>query len=131
MDADHDGRSFNMVMREATVWSSVYGHCWLLLDKPSIEAATRADLAGYPARKAASEARGLVRGLGVANCIEVAGGPFGNAGPDYSRVAIGADESGRAPLPACRPYMSQSTKPSWKPIISTPFSDSFLRFINL
>ncbi len=43
MDADHDGRSFNTVMREATVWSSVYGHCWLLLDKPSIEAATRAE----------------------------------------------------------------------------------------
>ncbi|SDW67515.1 carbon-monoxide dehydrogenase large subunit [Albimonas donghaensis] len=55
------------------------------------EAEARADLAGYAARKAASEARGLVRGLGVANCIEVAGGPFGNAGPDYSRVAIGAD----------------------------------------
>jgi hypothetical protein len=43
MDADHDGRSFNAIMREATIWSSVYGHCWLLLDKPSIEAATRAE----------------------------------------------------------------------------------------
>jgi hypothetical protein len=43
MDADHDGRSFNMIMREATIWSSVYGHCWLLLDKPTIEAATRAE----------------------------------------------------------------------------------------
>tara|TARA_Y100001938_G_scaffold149909_1_gene238631 strand:- start:8462 stop:9826 length:1365 start_codon:yes stop_codon:yes gene_type:complete len=43
LDADHDGRSFNTIMREATVWSSVYGHCWLLLDKPSIEAATRAE----------------------------------------------------------------------------------------
>ena len=42
-DADHDGRSFNTVMREATIWSSVYGHCWLLLDKPSIETTTRAE----------------------------------------------------------------------------------------
>ncbi|MEC9432617.1 MAG: xanthine dehydrogenase family protein molybdopterin-binding subunit [Pseudomonadota bacterium] len=55
------------------------------------EAAARADLAGYPARKAATEAKGLIRGLGVVNCIEVAGGPFGNPGPDYSTVAIGAD----------------------------------------
>jgi hypothetical protein len=30
-------------MREATVWSSIYGHCWLLLDKPSIDASTRAE----------------------------------------------------------------------------------------
>jgi len=43
MDADHDGRSFNTIMREATIWSSIYGHCWLLLDKPSIEASTRAE----------------------------------------------------------------------------------------
>jgi hypothetical protein len=42
-DADHDGRSFNSIMREATIWSSIYGHCWLLLDKPSIEASTRAE----------------------------------------------------------------------------------------
>jgi hypothetical protein len=42
-DADYDGRSHNSVMREATVWSSVYGHCWLILDKPSITSTTRAD----------------------------------------------------------------------------------------
>lgn len=43
LDADHDGRSFNTIMREATIWSSIYGHCWLLLDKPSIDASTRAE----------------------------------------------------------------------------------------
>ena len=42
-DADYDGRSHNAVMREATVWASVYGHCWLILDKPSITSTTRAD----------------------------------------------------------------------------------------
>ena len=42
-DADYDGRSFNALMREATVWSSVYGHCWLILDKPPITANTRAE----------------------------------------------------------------------------------------
>jgi len=42
-DADYDGRSHNAIMREATIWSSVYGHCWLILDKPSVESATRAD----------------------------------------------------------------------------------------
>ena len=42
-DADLDGRSFNAFMRQAQVWSSVYGHVWLLLDKPKSNAATRAE----------------------------------------------------------------------------------------
>jgi len=42
-DADLDGRSFDSFMREAQVWSSVYGHVWLMLDKPKSNAGTRAD----------------------------------------------------------------------------------------
>ncbi len=42
-DADLDGRKLNEVMRDAQVWSSVYGHCWLLLDKPESNAQTRAE----------------------------------------------------------------------------------------
>ena len=34
-----------------------------------------ADWEGFPARRVASEARGLLRGIGLANAIEIAGGP--------------------------------------------------------
>ena len=42
-DADLDGRSFNAFMREAGAWASVYGHCWIVVDKPASIAETRQD----------------------------------------------------------------------------------------
>lgn len=42
-DCDLDGRSFNAFMREAQVWSSVYGGVWLMVDKPKSTAGTRAE----------------------------------------------------------------------------------------
>ena len=42
-DADLDGRSFDAFMRQAQVWSSVYGHVWLMIDKPQSNASTRAE----------------------------------------------------------------------------------------
>lgn len=42
-DADMDGRSLNQFMKEVSIWSNVYGHCWLLLVKPNIGALTMAD----------------------------------------------------------------------------------------
>lgn len=42
-DADLDGRSFNAFMRETQIWSSVYGHVWIILDKPKSVAGTRAE----------------------------------------------------------------------------------------
>ena len=42
-DADLDGRSFNAFMRECQIWSSVYGHIWVILDKPKSQAGTRAE----------------------------------------------------------------------------------------
>jgi hypothetical protein len=42
-DCDLDGRSFNAFMKEAQIWASVYGHVWLLLDKPKSTAGTRAE----------------------------------------------------------------------------------------
>jgi hypothetical protein len=38
MDADHDGRSFDAFMKEVSVWSSVFGHCWVLVVKPNLNA---------------------------------------------------------------------------------------------
>ena len=42
-DADLDGRGFDAFMRQAQVWASVYGHVWLMIDKPQSNAATRAE----------------------------------------------------------------------------------------
>ena len=42
-DADLDGRSFDAFMKQAQVWSSVYGHVWLMIDKPQSNASTRAE----------------------------------------------------------------------------------------
>lgn len=42
-DADLDGQSFNSFMREAQIWSSVYGHVWVMCDKPQSNAGTRAE----------------------------------------------------------------------------------------
>lgn len=42
-DADMDGRSFNSFMKEVSIWSSVFGHCWVLMTKPGTAAETLAD----------------------------------------------------------------------------------------
>lgn len=42
-DADLDGQNFNSFMRQAQVWSSVYGHVWIMVDKPQSNAGTRAE----------------------------------------------------------------------------------------
>ena len=42
-DANLDGQNFNSFMREAQIWSSVYGHVWLMMDKPQSNAGTRAE----------------------------------------------------------------------------------------
>ncbi len=54
-------------------------------------AQARADLAGFAARRAESEAQGLLRGIGVSNPIEVAGGPFVKPGADHCRVTMRGD----------------------------------------
>lgn len=42
-DADLEGRDLDTVMKEVSTWTSVFGHCWMLLSKPNIDAVTRAD----------------------------------------------------------------------------------------
>ena len=42
-DADLEGNSFNNVMKQAQNYASIYGHCFLILDKPSIQARTKAE----------------------------------------------------------------------------------------
>jgi len=42
-DADLDGRSFDAFMKEVAIWSSVFGHCWVLCVKPNVGATTLGD----------------------------------------------------------------------------------------
>jgi len=42
-DSDMDGRSFDQFMKETCVWSSVFGHCWVLCVKPNVGALTKGD----------------------------------------------------------------------------------------
>ncbi len=41
-DCDYEGRNFNDFMKEVATWSSVFGHCWLMLTKPNVGATTMA-----------------------------------------------------------------------------------------
>ncbi len=42
-DADMDGRSFDSFMKEVAIWSSVFGHAWVLCVKPNVGAETKGD----------------------------------------------------------------------------------------
>ena len=42
-DADLEGNSFNNVIKQAQNYASIYGHCFMILDKPNIQTRTRAD----------------------------------------------------------------------------------------
>lgn len=42
-DCDHDGRSFDSFIKETAVWSSVFGHCWVMVVKPNVQANTLAE----------------------------------------------------------------------------------------
>ncbi len=39
-DSDLDGRSFDAFMKEVSIWASVFGHCWVMMAKPNVNAAT-------------------------------------------------------------------------------------------
>ena len=42
-DADLEGNSFNSVVKQAQNYASIYGHCFMILDKPRIQTRTRAE----------------------------------------------------------------------------------------
>jgi hypothetical protein len=42
-DADLDGRSLDAFMKDVATWSSVFGHCWIMVTKPNVGAVTIAD----------------------------------------------------------------------------------------
>ena len=56
-----------------------------------IKAAELAELDGFPARRDEAAARGKLRGIGLCNCIEVAGGPFLRPAKDLSVLRLAED----------------------------------------
>jgi carbon-monoxide dehydrogenase large subunit len=52
-----------------------------------------ADHAGFERRRAEARARGRLRGLGIANAVEVAGGPYTSVNPDTAEVRVNPDGS--------------------------------------
>jgi hypothetical protein len=42
-DADLEGRTFDALLREVQNYASVYGHCWVIVDKPSSNVMTRGE----------------------------------------------------------------------------------------
>ena len=54
-------------------------------------AAQLSELDSFAARRKESEARGMLRGIGLCNCIEVAGGPFLRPAKDFSELRLRED----------------------------------------
>jgi carbon-monoxide dehydrogenase large subunit len=52
-----------------------------------------ADAAGFQKRRAGARTRGKLRGLGFANAIEVAGGPYTSVNPDTAEIRVNPDGS--------------------------------------
>jgi carbon-monoxide dehydrogenase large subunit len=52
-----------------------------------------ADHAGFEKRRAEARTRGRLRGLGIANAIEVAGGPYTSVNPDTTQICVNPDGS--------------------------------------
>jgi carbon-monoxide dehydrogenase large subunit len=52
-----------------------------------------ADAAGFQKRRAEARTRGKLRGLGFANAIEVAGGPYTSVNPDTAEIRVNPDGS--------------------------------------
>jgi len=52
-----------------------------------------ADHAGFEQRRAEARTRGCLRGFGIANAIEVAGGPYTSVNPDTAQICVNPDGS--------------------------------------
>jgi carbon-monoxide dehydrogenase large subunit len=52
-----------------------------------------ADHAGFEKRRAEARTRGRLRGFGIANAIEVAGGPYTSVNPDTAQICVNPDAS--------------------------------------
>jgi aerobic carbon-monoxide dehydrogenase large subunit len=75
-----------------------------------------ADRAGFEKRRAKTRQRGKPRGLGIANPIEVAGGPYTAMNPDTAELRVNAD--GSVSLFAGSTSMGQGNETAFTQIVS-------------
>lgn len=83
-------RRRNLVPKEEMPYSSGFIFTYDSGDFPGVldKALEMADWAGFEARRAEAKARGKLRGIGIANPIEIAGGPAVKPNPEFARVEI-------------------------------------------
>jgi carbon-monoxide dehydrogenase large subunit len=83
-------RRLNMVGPGEMPWRTGFVFTYDSGDFPAVMDRTLAlgDAEGFAARRAASRARGLLRGLGIANPIEIAGGPPGKPHAEFARLSL-------------------------------------------
>ena len=81
-------RQQNLVPPEAMPYQTGHTFNYDSGDFPKIMAAAakKADYQGFSERRKASEARGFLRGIGISNPIEVAGGPLNQLKKDVARI---------------------------------------------
>ncbi|HJV54766.1 MAG TPA: xanthine dehydrogenase family protein, partial [Methylomirabilota bacterium] len=79
-------------------------------------ALTLGDRAGFERRRAEARAHGRLLGLGLANPIEVAGGPYTSVNPDTAEVRVNAD--GSVSLFAGSTSMGQGNETAFAQIVS-------------
>ncbi|MCC1494544.1 xanthine dehydrogenase family protein molybdopterin-binding subunit [Cognatishimia sp. F0-27] len=98
-----DLRRLNMITRDALPydnplgWRYDSGEFEAILDRTLLAA----DWNGFPARRSASEATGKLRGIGIANPIEIAGGPVSKPHPEYAALTVATQGNGRIVLGSC------------------------------
>ncbi|EUB99025.1 Carbon-monoxide dehydrogenase (acceptor) [Rhizobium sp. CF080] len=83
-------RRRNLVPKKEMPYSSGFIFTYDSGDFPGVldKALEMADWAGFEARRAGSSARGKLRGIGIANPIEIAGGPAAKPNPEFARMDI-------------------------------------------
>ena len=77
----------------------------------------QSDRAGFERRRAEARARGKLLGLGIANPIEVAGGPYTAVNPDTAEVRVNPD--GSVSLFAGSTSMGQGNETAFTQLVST------------
>ena len=86
-------RRRNMIGPGELPWPTPLGLTYDSGDFPAVlaRALAAADWAGFEARRAEAAGRNRLRGIGLANPIEIAGGPAGAPMPEFARVELAPD----------------------------------------
>lgn len=90
-------RRRNMIRPEEMPFKTGLTYTYDSGDFPAIldETLAAADWSGFSARREESASRGLLRGIGITNPIEIAGGPFGKPFSEFAEIRFAPDGSAK------------------------------------